>query len=68
MKTLIATTALVFTAFTASAAIDTSAIDRYAPNADVSALSDAEVNLILSVIHSGGSEAEKLALVKALAK
>lgn len=68
MKTLIATTALVLTAFSASAMVDTSAIQQYAPNADVSTLSDAEVNTILSVIHSGDSEGEKRAIIQALVK
>ncbi|WP_439123526.1 hypothetical protein [Marivita sp.] len=68
MKTLIATTALVLTAFSASAMVDTSAIQQYAPNADVSALTDAEVNTLLSVIHSGDSEGEKRAVVQAFLK
>ena len=68
MKTLIATTALVLTAFSASAMVDTSTIQQYAPNADVSTLSDAEVNTILSVIHSGDSEGEKRAIIQALVK
>ena len=68
MKTLIATTVLVLTAFSASAMVDTSAIQQYAPNADVSTLSDAEVNTILSVIHSGDSEGEKRAIIQALVK
>ena len=68
MKTLIATTALVLTAFSAAAMVDTSAIQQYAPNADVSTLSDAEVNTILSVIHSGDSEGEKRAIIQALVK
>lgn len=65
MKTLIASTALVLTAFSASAMVDTSAISQYAPNADISALSDAEVNTLLSVIHSGDSEGEKRATIQA---
>jgi len=68
MKTLIASTALALTAVSASAMVDTSAIDQYAPNADVSTLSDAEVNTILSVIHSGDSEGEKRATIQALVK
>ncbi len=68
MKTLIATTALVLTAFSASAMVDTSAIKQYAPNVDVSTLTDAEVNTILSVIHSSDSEGEKRAIVQALVK
>lgn len=70
MKTLIATTALALTAFAgmASAATDASAIEQYAPNADVSVLSDAEINTLLSVIHSGDSEGEKRATVQAYLK
>jgi hypothetical protein len=68
MKTLIASTALVLTAFAASASVDTSEFDTYAPGVDVSALSDAEINTILSVIHSGDSEGEKRATVQAIVK
>ena len=68
MKTLIAAAALALTAISASAMVDTSAIDQYAPNVDVSTLSDAEVNTILSIIHSGDSEGEKRALIQALVK
>ena len=67
MKTLIASTALVLTAFAASASV-TSEIDTYAPNVDVSTLSDAELNTILSVIHSGDSASEKRAVIQALVK
>ncbi len=66
MKTLIAATALTLTAFSASAMVDTSGISQFAPNVDVSALSEADVNTILSVIHSGDSEGEKRATVQAL--
>ncbi len=66
MKTLIAATALALTAFSASAMVDTSGISQFAPNADVSTLSEADVNTILSVIHSGDSEGEKRATVQAL--
>ncbi|MCR9111598.1 hypothetical protein [Marivita sp. XM-24bin2] len=68
MKTLIAATALALTAVSASAMVDTSSIDQYAPNVDVSTLTDAEVNTILSVIHSGDSNSEKRALIQALVK
>ena len=68
MKTLIASTALILTAFSASAMVDTSAIGQYAPNTDVSTLTEAEVNTILSVIHSGDGEGEKRAQVQALVK
>ena len=67
MKTLIASTALVLTAFAASAS-QTAEINTYAPGVDVSALSNAEVNSILSVIHSGDTEGEKRAVVQALLK
>jgi hypothetical protein len=66
MKTLIAATALALTAFSASAMVDTSAIEQYAPNADVTALTEAEQNLILSVIHSSDSEGEKRSLIWSL--
>jgi hypothetical protein len=59
MKTLIAATALALTAFSASAMVDTSAVDQYVPNADVSSLTEAEQNLLVTIIHSGGSEGEK---------
>ena len=59
MKSLIAATALALTAFSASAMVDTSAVDLYVPNADVSSLTEAEQHLLLTIIHSGGSEGEK---------
>jgi precorrin-4 methylase len=68
MKTLIAATALVLTAVSASAMVDTSQIQQYAPNADVSAISEADLNTILSVIHSGDSSSEKSARIQALLK
>ncbi|WP_420587808.1 hypothetical protein [Marivita sp.] len=68
MKTLITAAALALTAFSASAMVDTSAIEQYAPNADISVLTEAEVNTLLSVIHSGDSEGEKRATVQALVK
>jgi len=68
MKTLIAATALALTAVSASAMVDSSTLDQYAPNVDVSTLSDAEVNIILSILHSGDSESEKRATIQALVK
>jgi hypothetical protein len=68
MKTLIAATALVLTAFSASAMVNTSAIQHYAPNADLSTLSEAEVTILLSIIHSGDSESETRSAVKAMLK
>jgi hypothetical protein len=66
MKTLLTAAALTLTAVSASAMVDTAVIQQYAPNADVSTLSDAEVNTILSIIHSGDSESEKRATIQAL--
>ena len=66
MKTLITAAALALTAFSASAMVDTSMIEQYAPNADVSSLTEAEVNTLLSAIHSSDSESEKRAFVKSL--
>ena len=66
MKTLIAATALALTAVSASAMVDTSAIEQYAPNADLTTLTEAEQNLILSVIHSSDSEGEKRSLIWSL--
>ena len=67
MKTLIASAALALTtlAGAASAMTDASAIQQYAPNTDVSMLSETDVNVLLSVIHSGDSEGEKRAAVQA---
>ena len=65
MKTLIATTAIAVAAFAGVAQASTSAIQVYAPNADLSVLSDAEVNTLLSVIHSGDTESEKRNAVQA---
>ena len=67
MKTLIASTALVLTAFAASASI-TAEVGTYAPGVDVQSLSTGELNTILSVIHSGDSEGEKRAIIQALVK
>jgi hypothetical protein len=39
--------------------VDTSAVDQYVPGADVSSLTEAEQNLLVSIIHSGDSEGEK---------
>ena len=68
MKALIATTALVLSGFAASASVDTSEFDTYIPNVDVSTLTSAEVNTILSIVHSGDSEGEKRATIQALVK
>lgn len=65
MKTLITSAALILSAVSASAMTDTTALDQYAPNADVSVLSEAEINTLLSIIHSGASEGEKRGAVQA---
>lgn len=68
MKTLITASALVLTAFAASASVTADQINAYAPNVDVQTLTDAEINTVLSVIHSGDSESEKRSKVQALLK
>ena len=66
MKTIIAAAALALTAVSASAAVNSADVERYVPNADLSQLTDAEQNLITSVIHSSDSEGEKRALIWSL--
>ena len=68
MKTLIAATALVLTAFSASAMTDTSDIQKYAPNTDLSALTEVEKSMLISIIYSDASNQEKRALIQAAAK
>ena len=73
MKRTITTAAVVLAALTgaASAMIPDSQrdlIQSYAPEADVSTLSDQEVASILSVIHSGDSEGEKRSYVRSVTK
>ena len=67
MKTLITASALVLTAFAASASVSPE-FNNYAPNVDAATLTDAQINAITSVIHSGDSESEKRAVVQALLK
>jgi len=68
MKTLIAATALALTAVSASAMVDSSTLDQYAPNVDVSTLLGEESNIMLSIQRSGDSESEKRATIQALVK
>jgi len=65
MKTLIAATALVLTTFSASAEIDTSGIQRYVPNADLSALTEVEKSMLISVIYSDDTNQDKRRKIKA---
>ena len=67
MKTLITASALVLTAFAASASVSPE-FDNYAPNVDAATLTDAQVNAVTSIIHSGDSEAEKRSTIQALLK
>ncbi|WP_417524259.1 hypothetical protein [Marinovum sp.] len=72
MKNVLALTALVLAgvATTASAAtvnaVNAQAIHQYAPEADLSSLSDTEILLALNAINSGESRAEVTAQVRAL--
>ena len=72
MKTLIASAAVAVAALTgvASAApvvteAQLSAIQFYAPGADLSGLSASDVASLLSIIHSGDSESEIASTVRA---
>ena len=63
MKTLIIMTALAASIATgASAMVNSTAnldeIQSYAPNADVSTLTDREISVLLNVIHGGDNEGE----------
>ena len=72
MKRTIATALVAFTALTgaASAMVDPGSLQNevriYAPNADVSNLTTAEVNQLLSIIHGGSTESEKRSAVRAI--
>ncbi len=72
MKRTIATALVAFTALTGAASAMTNAtgiqndVSVYAPNADTSNLTTAEVNLLKSVIHGGGTESEKRAAVRSI--
>lgn len=68
MKILIVATALSLSAISASAMINTSEINQYAPNLDTSTLSEADVNTIVSLLHSADSASEKRAVIYSLAK
>lgn len=74
MKNVFAITALILAgvATTASAAtvntVNAQAIHQYAPEADLSSLSDTEVLLALNAINSGDSRSEITAQVRALTK
>ncbi|WP_292285707.1 hypothetical protein [Marivita sp.] len=68
MKTLIAATALSLSAISASAMVNTSEINKYAPNVDISTLSQAELNTIVSLLHSADSASEKRAVIYSLAQ
>ena len=64
MKKIITLAALVATVATGASAMvgssaDLAEIQRYAPSADVHALSNAEVGTLINAIHGGDSEGEK---------
>ena len=73
MKKFIAITALALAGATTSASAmtldtvgNTSEIQRFAPGADVSNLTDTQIRSIQNVIHSGGSHGDRAAVVKSL--
>lgn len=72
MKTLIVSAAVAVATLSGAAQAMTTASDGqiaaiqfYAPGADVSGLTNAEVASLLAVIHSGDSESEKFNKVRA---
>jgi len=69
MKSLVIMTVLAASIATgASAMVSSSAnldeIQSYAPNADVSTLTDREISVLLNVIHGGDNEGEKGSFVR----
>lgn len=69
MKTLIAATALIASVASASAMTNPSAeIERYVGAAEAATLSEAQVTTALQVVHSGDTESEKRAKLRALVK
>lgn len=73
MKKLIAISALALAGAASSVSamtLDTVGnereIQRFAPGADISALSDTQIRSLLNVIHSGGSHGDRAATVKSL--
>ena len=69
MKTLIAATALIASVASASAMTNPSAeIERYVGAAEAASLTEAQVLTALSVVHSGDTEGEKRAKLRALVK
>ena len=69
MKKIIALTAVAASLATgASAMVNSSVnlaeIERYAPNTDVSTLTDTEIRVLLNYIHSGDKDGEKRAFVR----
>ena len=69
MKKLIVLTALAASIATGASAMVNSAgnlseIQHYAPNADVSTLTDREISVLLNIIHGGDNEGEKGSFVR----
>lgn len=65
MKSIVLALATVSTLAGAAYATNTSDIQRYAPNADVSTLTNAEAAQVNNIIHSSDSESEKRADIRA---
>ncbi len=71
MKTVFASALVAVAALTGAANAMTvspaleSDVRQYAPEADISTLSTAEINVLASLVHGGDSEGEKRAAVRA---
>ena len=55
-------------AMTSANSLNSAAIHGYAPSADVSAMTDAQIGTIMAVIYGGDSDSEKHRLVNALVR
>ncbi|WP_427875319.1 hypothetical protein [Pelagimonas varians] len=65
MKTLIASALIATAALTGAANASLSSdVQTYAPNADVSALTATEANMVVSILHSGNTESEKRSAIR----
>jgi len=72
MTRIIATALVAAAAFTGTAqamvspTVVESQISIYAPNADLDGVSNAKLNTLLSIVHSGDTESEKRSKIRAL--
>ena len=72
MKRIIATALVAAAAFTgtAQAMVSPTAVEgqisTFAPNADLTGYSDAQLNALLTIVHGGDSESEKRNQIRAI--